>query len=226
MKLGCVDKASEMLEKSEGLILTCNKKNIGFDFLLTQYTNLGNKAEVLRVWELYKNMEKLNNSGYIRMISSLLKFDDVKAAEGVFEEWESSQLSYDFRIPNFLIGYYCRKGLMEKAEALLDRAKQYGKPQPQTWYYFATGYVGSGQLPKAVKAMKRAISNCRRGWKQPSTDILIACLEYLKINKDAEEVEEFIRSLVVKDIISPDTEKELLDYSGISKEDQDFKKST
>ncbi|KAL1829436.1 hypothetical protein ACET3Z_007848 [Daucus carota] len=226
IKLGCVDKASEMLEKSEGFILKCNKKNTGFDFLLTQYTNLGNKAEVWRVWELYKNIEKINNSGYIRMLPSLLKFDDVKGAEDVFREWESSQLTYDFRIPNFLIGYYCRKGLMEKAEVLLDRAKNNGKPQPQTWYYFATGYVGCGQLPKAVEAMKRAISECRRGWKLPSTDILIACLEYIKNNCDVEEVKGFIRSLVAKEIISTDTEKELLNYSGISKEDHDSKTST
>lgn len=226
MKLGCVDKALEMLDKAEGLLMMCYKKNTGFDFLLSQYTNLGNKAEVMRVWELYKNIEKINNSGYMRMIPSLLKFDDVKAAEDVFEEWESSQLTYDFRIPNFLIGYYCRKGLMEKAEALLDRAKRDGKPLPQTWYYFATGYIGSGQLPKAVEAMRRAISKCQRGWKQPSTDILIACLEYLKKNKDVKEVEEFIRSLVVKDIVSADTEKELLDYSGISKEDRGSNKSS
>ncbi|KAK1375737.1 Pentatricopeptide repeat-containing protein, mitochondrial [Heracleum sosnowskyi] len=226
MKLGCVDKALEMLEKAEGLILTCYKKNTGFNFLITQYSNLGNKAEVMRVWELYKNVEKMNNSGYKRMIPSVLKFDDVKAAEDVFVEWESSQLTYDFRIPNFLIGYYCRKGLMGKAEALLDRAKRDGKPTPQTWYYFATGYIGSGQLPEAVEAMKRAISKCQRGWKQPSTDILIACLEYLKKNKDVKEVEEFIRSLVFKDIVSAETEKELLDYSGISKEDRDSNKSS
>lgn len=226
MKLGCVDKALEMLKKAEGFILTCHKKNTGFNFLLTQYSNLGNKAEVMRVWELYKNIEKINNSSYMRIIPSLLKFNDVKAAEDVFEEWESSQLTYDFRIPNFLIGYYCRKGLMGKAEALLDRAKREGKPLPSTWYYFATGYIGCGELSEAVEAMKIAISKCEQGWKQPSTDILIACVEYLKKNKDVKEVEEFIRSLVVKDIVSADTEKELLDYSGISKEDRDSNKSS
>lgn len=218
--VGCVDKASMMLKKAEGLIQTSKRKSLGYEFLITHYSAMGNKAEVLRLWEVYKKKGKIYNSGYRSMITSLLKLDDIIGAENIFEEWEDSQLSYDFRIPNFLISYYCKKGLMGKAEALVERAKQRDKkPIPYTWYYLATGYIGCGQPQKAVEAMKRGISECRPGWRLPSNDILIACLEYMKGNNDVEEAKEFIRSLVAKDIVSADIEKELLNYFETDKED-------
>ncbi|KAL8095051.1 pentatricopeptide repeat-containing protein At2g20710, mitochondrial-like [Apium graveolens] len=218
--VGCVDKASMMLKKAEGLIQTSKRKSLGYEFLITHYSAMGNKAEVLRLWEVYKKHGKIYNTGYKSMITSLLKLDDKIGAENVFEEWEDSQLSYDFRIPNSLISYYCKKGLMGKAEALVERAEQRNKkPIPCTWYFLATGYIGCDQPQKAVEAMKRGIAECRQGWQLPSKDILVACLEYMKGNNDVKEAKEFVRSLVAKDIVSADIEKELLNYFETDKED-------
>uniref|UniRef100_A0A5B7CCI5 Pentatricopeptide repeat-containing protein n=1 Tax=Davidia involucrata TaxID=16924 RepID=A0A5B7CCI5_DAVIN len=212
MKAGIVDKALAMLKKSEGLIVTSKRKNDAFNFLLTQYATTGKKDEVLRLWEVYKKTEKIYNKGYISMITSLLKFDDIDGAEKIFDEWESSELSYDFRVPNFLIGAYSRKGLMEKAEAFINRAEaKGGKPLARTWYYLATGYVDTNQIPKALEVMKVAISMCQSGWK-PSKATLVACLEYLKGKGDVEEALEFIRSLQAKGIVSTEIHDRLLNY--------------
>lgn len=186
VRVGCVDKATMMLKKSEGLIQASKRKSLGYESLIRHYiiyAAMGNKAEVLRLWEVYQNNGKIYNSRYRSMIVSLLKLDDMTGAENVFEEWEQSQLTYFSLISNLLVSCYCRKGLVGKAEALVERAIQADKkPSYHTWYYLATGYVVCGQPQKAVEAVKRAISECQPGWQLPSKDILISCLEYMKAN--------------------------------------------
>ncbi|KAJ0028139.1 hypothetical protein Pint_36277 [Pistacia integerrima] len=74
----------------------------------------------------------------------------------IFDEWESQSLTYDFRIPNFLIGSYCRKGLLQKAESLIGKAILKGeKPDWKTWFYMATGYLKNNQTLVAVEAMRK-----------------------------------------------------------------------
>ncbi|XP_057467035.1 pentatricopeptide repeat-containing protein At2g20710, mitochondrial-like isoform X3 [Actinidia eriantha] len=212
IRAGLTEKALAMLKKSEDLILASKRRSMAFDFLLTQYATIGKKDEVLRLWEVHKKSEKLYNKSYISMITSLLKLDDIEGAEKVFEEWESSELCYDFRVPNFLIGAYCRKGLMEKAEAFVNRTKMRGgKPLPNTWYFLAAGYVTVNQMPKAVEAMKLAVSACDPGWK-PSKPTLVALLEYLKENGNVEKAEEFLRLLLAKGVVSTDVYDRVLNY--------------
>ncbi|XP_059668604.1 pentatricopeptide repeat-containing protein At2g20710, mitochondrial-like isoform X2 [Cornus florida] len=221
MKAGLVDKALAVLKKSERLIANSKKNHLAFEFLLTQYAATGNKDEVLRLWELYKKTEKIYNKGYMSMISSLLKFDDLEGAKKIFEEWESSELNYDFKVPNFLISFYCRKGLMEKAEDLINRAKSKGgKPIMNTWYFLATGYVAKKQIPKALEAMKQAISMCLPGWK-PNKDTSAACLAYLKETGNVEEAEEFIKSLQAKAVVSTEIHDRLLNYIKNGKSNSD-----
>ncbi|CAL5356917.1 unnamed protein product [Camellia sinensis] len=213
LKAGLTEKALAMLTKSESLILTTKRRrSMAFDYLVTQYAAIGKKDNVLRLWELHKKTEKIYNKSYISMITSLLKFDDIAGAEKIFEEWESSELSYDFRVPNFLIGAYCRKGLVEKAEAFINRTKMRGgNPLPLTWYFLATGYVKDNQIAKAVEAMKVAVSTCEPRLKV-SKPTLAACLEYLKEKGDVEEVVEFLRLLLAKGVVSADIHEKLLNY--------------
>ncbi|KAG5556315.1 hypothetical protein RHGRI_006801 [Rhododendron griersonianum] len=212
IKAGLTKKALEMLKKSEGLILASKRRSMAYEFLLTQYAAIGEKDEVLRLWELHKKTEKIYNKSYISMITSLLKLDDIEEAEKIFEEWDSSELFYDFQVPNFLIGAYCRKGLMEKAETLINRARmKRGKPLAQTWYYLASGYVNVNEMPKAIEALKVAVSAFRPGWK-PSGPILVACLEYLKEKGDVEEAKEFLGLLLGKGVLSIGIHDKLSSY--------------
>ncbi|OMO51873.1 hypothetical protein CCACVL1_29531 [Corchorus capsularis] len=213
MKVGHMDKALAMLKKSEQLI---EGTGGAYNRLLTQYATLGKIDGVLRLWELYKTKLKVSNTGYIAMISSLLKFDDVESAEKIIDEWESqislSLSDHDIRIPNLLLSAYSRKGLLDKFESILNRIRSKGgKPDARTWYFYATGLILQNKMEKAVNAMKEAIRISKPRWK-PSEESLAACLKYLKGEVDIDEAEKLINLLVDRDIISSEIQVKLLSY--------------
>ncbi|KAK1554281.1 hypothetical protein Q3G72_010050 [Acer saccharum] len=185
-KLGMLDKAVAMMKKSEGLV-SGKRSNTAYEYLITQYATYGKKDDVLRLWQVYKEKRKVFNKGYISVIPSVLKFDDLECAERIFEEWESENSLYDIRIPNFMIGAYCRRGLMEKAETFMDRIiSKGGKLNEFSWYYLAKGYLHNNQPQKVVEKMKEAIAVshvCHKRWK-PDKDVVAACLEYFKQEGD------------------------------------------
>ncbi|KAH7836515.1 hypothetical protein Vadar_002302 [Vaccinium darrowii] len=146
LKVGQVNKALEMLKKSEGHIATDKRKKIAFRALIKLYAQAGNKDGLYRIWNMYKNSGKVYNTGYVTMLSSLLDINDIKGAEKIFKEWESTGLYYDFRIPNFLIDAYCRNGNFGKAEALLNEGiGKGGNPNHRTWCHLA----GKGDVEQA-----------------------------------------------------------------------------
>ena len=54
-------------------------------------------------------------------------------------------------VTNILLGGYVRGGLMEKAEGLHARTLERGGcPNYKTWEILMEGYVGSGEMEKAV----------------------------------------------------------------------------
>lgn len=212
LKVGSVDKALKMLIKLERLMSTSKRRNVAFDNLLGLYGETGKKDEVYRIWDLYKKEMKIFNKGYTNMISSLLKCDDIEGAEKVFEEWELRGLSYDFRIPNLLIGAYCKNGELGKAEVLLNRGiSKGGNPVFDTWFYLAGVYIEYNQIPKAVEMLKNAISECNPNWR-PSKDTLVMCLKYLEQQGDVEEAEEFIQLLKEEGIFSGSVHESLLNF--------------
>ncbi|KAK3227117.1 hypothetical protein Dsin_006979 [Dipteronia sinensis] len=208
-KLGLLDKAVAMMKKSEGLV-SGKRINTTYEYLITQYATYGKKDDVLRLWQVYKEKRKVFNKGYISVIPSVLKFDDLECAERIFEEWESKNSHYDIRIPNYLIGAYCRRGLMEKAETFVDGIiSRGGKLDEFSWYYLANGYLHSNQPQKAVEKMKEAIAVCRKRWK-PDKEVVAACMEYFKQEGDVEEAGNFINLLGDKNIISVDVQDSLV----------------
>ncbi|OMO68726.1 hypothetical protein COLO4_29459 [Corchorus olitorius] len=187
----------------------------GIDKILQKYAKLGKKEEVLRLWELYKTNMILYNKGYMFIINSLLRLDDVETAEKIFDEWESQvpmTLEYNIRVPNLLLGAYSRKGLLEKFESFASRIMlKGGKPDERTWYYFATAFPQRNEMEKAVNAMKEALLISQPGWK-PSDESLAACLKYLKGKGYVDEAAKFINLLGDKDIISAGVLLKLLSY--------------
>ncbi|CAH9059992.1 unnamed protein product [Cuscuta europaea] len=196
MKVGQLDKALEMMKKLEGLIPSRTDENSSaYTYLLTKYAVLGNKEEVYRIWDLFKEKEKkINNKGYMSMMGALSILDDIEGLQKIFGEWESKGLSYDFRIPNHLIEAYCRKGLLEKAEELLERgmSESRGVPSVATWCHLAGGYLMDDQVPKALEALRKAVAVCPPNFNK---DTLNICVEYLKKQGNVENAEEFINSL-------------------------------
>lgn len=194
LKAGLVERSLAMLKRSEPLIIGKPRtKRLAYEVLITVYASTGNKNEVYRVWDLYKDMGKVYNSGYVCMISSLMKLDDIDGAEKILEEWESGNPFFDIRVPNSVISGYCRKGLLEKAEAYVNRFIESGKvPESSTWEHLARGYRFHGQMAKSVETMRKAILVSQPGWK-PCNFTLAACHDYITHQGDAEAAEEFLK---------------------------------
>ncbi|TQD78659.1 hypothetical protein C1H46_035764 [Malus baccata] len=203
LKAGLLEKASTMLRRSEQLISNKTSK-FAYEVLLTLYATIGNKDEVYRIWNMYKNMVGLYNSGYLCMLSSLVKLGDIDSAEMIVEEWESVAKFFDIRIPNLLITAYCKKGLLEKADLYIKRLEESGKElDASIWTRLATGYHMNGQMDKAVETMKKAILASRAGRKFNHLT-LAACLEYLKEKGDVEVAQELSRLIRETDHFSAD----------------------
>ncbi|KAM5559185.1 pentatricopeptide repeat-containing protein [Rosa sericea] len=210
IKAGNEDKALAMLKKSEELIPSSERRREAYEHLVPQYAALGKKDNVVRLWELYKGQMKVYNKGYRIMITSLLKIGDSESAEKIFEEWESQQSVYDVRIPNHLIAAYARKGLLDKAEAIIERVILKGaKPDAKSWYSLAKVHLDHDQTEKAVELTRKALLAVQPGWKT-NKDVWAACLNYLIKKPDPEGAKEYIKLLTDKNVITVITQERLL----------------
>lgn len=201
LRIGLIDKGLVILNKLEKqLKVTSKKNNVLFVFLFKLYAEAGKKDELYRMWKLCKQKGKVVNKVYISMMRSLMIFDDIEGMEKIFEEWESSALSLDFRIPNFLIDAYCTDGHMEKAEALITKVmSKGGDPLVTTWCHLVGGYLKKNQVREAVLSLKKAISVCPPKF-MSQKDSLITCLEYLENGDCMEKAEELIKSTRMRGI--------------------------
>ncbi|XP_038711338.1 pentatricopeptide repeat-containing protein At4g21705, mitochondrial-like [Tripterygium wilfordii] len=196
IKAGLTDKAIDALKKAEERL----EKNGGneFNHLMSLYASIGNKAEVLRLWDLQKSACRRHiNSDYITMLDSLVKLGDVEEAEELLKEWESSGNCYDFRVPNIVFVGYSKKGLYKKAEVILKELMEKGKAiTPNSWARLAEGYLDEGEMTKVVDCMKAAVSRNveSKEWK-PSTKVITAILGWLGDEGSAEDVEACVASL-------------------------------
>lgn len=194
-------KALICLKKSEYLIRPSQRKS-AYESLLTLYASAGRKDEVFRVWDLYKNLGRFYNHGYLCLMSSLAKLDCVDDVEKLYEEWEGRYKSFDFQVPNLLITIYCKKGLLEKAEMIIEKLIEIGnQPNASTWSSMALGYVKSNDMDKAVEAVKKSILSSFPGW-TVDTATLSACLDYLNSKGSLDEAEELIKLLKINGHLS------------------------
>ncbi|XP_047325850.1 pentatricopeptide repeat-containing protein At2g20710, mitochondrial-like [Impatiens glandulifera] len=214
IKLGRLEKGLELTKRIEGLVRKTKKRTEAFHELLGLYSSAGERDHVYRIWNWYKTSETVYNRGYIRMMDSLMKMDDVEGAEKIFEEWESSkELTYDFRIPNILIRSYCKKGLFDKAESLIAKGiESQGNPTFTTWYSLADAYLQVDRVSKAADALKEAIA--LHNSSHLSKDTLSTCLEYLEGRGDMSKADSFMETLKNEEIFSTVVRERMLDYIG------------
>ncbi|XP_076886176.1 pentatricopeptide repeat-containing protein At2g20710, mitochondrial-like [Bidens hawaiensis] len=201
LKAGDKKKALTCLKKSEYLIKPSQKKS-AYENLLTLYASAGRKDEVYRVWNLYKKLGRVYNQGYLCLMSSLAKFDSINDVEGVYKEWEARYTRFDLQVPNLAVTIYCKKGLLEKAEATIKGVIERGnEPNAATWSRLALGYVKKDEMEKAVEATRKSILSSYPGWTVDTTT-LSACLDYLSQKGSLDEAEEMIKSLKEKGHLS------------------------
>ncbi|CAI9089414.1 OLC1v1023983C1 [Oldenlandia corymbosa var. corymbosa] len=190
---GLDEKAFDMVKKAEKLMK--GHKAAAYTYLLSMYASLGGKGDVIRIWHQYKKRGPVGNFGYFYMMNALVRLDDISGAEKIFQEWELKNTPYDFKILNTLIRAYTKKGLLSKAETLINRTADSGKIIPgSTWGLLAIGYHQNDEMDKAVDAMKKAIMRYEDGYGKLDPIALGAYLEHLK-EKGQEKHEEFIKLL-------------------------------
>ncbi|KAI6703769.1 hypothetical protein NL676_012905 [Syzygium grande] len=192
IKAGLTKKALDALKRSEERLT--GKDGIGYNQLISLHTSLGNRTEILRLWDLEKNAcKRCINKDYINLLKSLVKLGELEEAEKVLKEWESSGNCYDFRIPDTVIASFSEKGLHEKAEMLLENLLEKGKETtPDSWAGVAAGYWHKGDMEKALKSMKVALSlpMAKKRWK-PDLKLITAILNWLGDNSNVADVEAF-----------------------------------
>ncbi|KAK7312799.1 hypothetical protein VNO77_36942 [Canavalia gladiata] len=192
IRSGQFEKSLTMLKKSEQLIKR-NKKRAAYESLLTMYAAIGKKDDVYRIWNMSKNLSSPRNSSYICMLTALVKLDDIDGAERILQEWEFGDTCFDFRIPNVMMRAYCKNGLLEKAEAYVERlSKERMKLDGRIWGSLAGHYYKCNDMDKAVETMKKAILAGQRGWK-PCPFTLAACIDHVKDKGDTELALEILR---------------------------------
>ncbi|THU73489.1 hypothetical protein C4D60_Mb04t23380 [Musa balbisiana] len=196
IKTSIADKALSALKKAEEKL---DKRNaLGYNHLISLYSQLGNKSEMQRLWELQKvNCKKFINKDYTTMLGGLVKLGEVEEAEVLIKEWESSGNALDWRVPNVLLVGYKKMGLLEKAEAMLDDYLKKGKtPTASSWGIVATGYAEKDMMDKAYELMKNALCvyMSSAGW-EPNPTIVKSILHYLGDNSQSKDVETFIQLL-------------------------------
>ncbi|GAB4846317.1 hypothetical protein Ancab_025323 [Ancistrocladus abbreviatus] len=204
VKAGFHEKAIHYLKKAEEKV---GSNARGYNSLITLYASLGNKLEMMRLWSLIKTATKRQtNNDYMTMMGSLVKLGELEETEKLFQEWESAEKLYDFRVPNVLLIGYTQRGLVEKAEMMLEALIDRGNsPIPNSWGIIAAGYVDKGNMSKALESMRKAfaLQPQHQGW-LPKPRVVSSILNWLGENGDIEEVESFVNSL--KRIVPMDRE--------------------
>lgn len=190
------EKAYSALSKAEAKL---DKQDPdAYRHLISLYGNLGDKSEAKRLWAVQmSNCKRYINRDYMNMLSVLVKLDEITEAEDLLKEWESSQNSFDFRVPNVLLTGYRQKALLDKAEMLLDGFLKKGKTPPSTsWGIVAIGYAEKGDVAKAYEMTKNALSvhAPNTGW-IPRPSMLEMILKYLGDEGEVKDVEAFVSLL-------------------------------
>ncbi|KAA8523886.1 hypothetical protein F0562_010309 [Nyssa sinensis] len=198
VKAGFNKKALTFLKKLEENVC---KDALGYNHLISLHASLGRKDEVMRLWGLQKvTCKKQINRDYITMLGSLVKLGELEETEAFLKEWESSCQCYDFRVPNVLLIGYCQKGLIEKAEVLLQDIIKRGKtPIPNSWAILASAYLDKQNMEKALHCMKQALAVQAEnpGWR-PKPSLISSISDWLGDKGEVEEVEAFVSSLKMK----------------------------
>lgn len=196
VKSGLTDKAVEALKKAE--VRVDKKDGTGYNHLISLYAKLAKKDEILRLWELEKSScKRCINRDFINVLVSLVSIDEVEEAEEVLKGWDSSDNCYDFRVPNVVIVAYLEKGLLEKAEIMLEEVFEKGKTaSPKTWALLAGSYLEKGEMKKAINGMKAALSLYveNKGWK-PNNQVITCLLSWIGDEGTLEDAESFVGSL-------------------------------
>ncbi|XP_039145919.1 pentatricopeptide repeat-containing protein At4g02820, mitochondrial isoform X1 [Dioscorea cayenensis subsp. rotundata] len=190
IKANLLEKAKEALKKME--MKVTRKERSGYCSLLSLHASLSNRDEVDRIWNKMKSLfRKMSDFEYKCMLSSLTKLDDIKEAENIYSEWESMSGTGDSRVPNILLAFYTKNGMMEKAESFHEHTIQVGiKPCYTTWEILAMGYLNKKNMGKVLDCLEKGFSSLEK-W-EPNKVLVQAVFTKLEKLADIEGAERFL----------------------------------
>lgn len=156
IKLNQFEKADGCLKKIESIIT--GRDRIPYHYLISLYGSAGKKDEVFRMWNTYKaTFPNIPNSGYLTLISALVRLEDIDDAEKKYDEWLSVKSAYDPRIANLLLSFYMKKGLSDKTRTFFDQMIEAGgKPNSTTWEILAEDHIRNTRIPEALSCLQSA----------------------------------------------------------------------
>ncbi|KAL5205968.1 hypothetical protein ABZP36_034177 [Zizania latifolia] len=168
------------------------KERAAYSSLLTLYASLPDRGNLDRVWsKMRETFRKFSDTEYKCMLTSLTRFGDIAEAENIYSEWESASGTRDSRIPNTILSFYIKNGMMEKAEGFLDRIVQKGvKPSYSTWELFVWGYLGHEGMDKVFECLEKALSSLDK-W-NPNAQLAMAMYSQIEKRGDIEAAEKLL----------------------------------
>lgn len=209
-------KAEDCLKKAETLIK--KRDRIAYHYLLTHYGSMGKKEEVQRIWESYKEIfPYLPNMSYQAVISSFIRMDEIKESEFLYEEWFSMNPPFDPRIGNLLLGWYYRKGFINKAESFLEEMLKVGKPNSGTWEIVAEGHIKENQVSDALACLEKALSSEGSSFWRPKPAIIWDLYNIFEHENDEKSKEALYEVLRKANVLEDDAYMSLLPFYERSK---------
>ncbi|CAL4891947.1 unnamed protein product [Urochloa decumbens] len=168
------------------------KERSAYSSLLTLYASLSDRGNLDRVWNKMKQtFRKFCDTEYKCMLTSLTRFDDITEAMNVYREWESASGTRDSRIPNTILSYYIKNGMIEKAESFLGQiVEKRVKPSYSTWELFVWGYLSSNRTDKVLECLEKALS-CLEKW-EPNQQLATAIFSHVEKTGDIEVAEKLL----------------------------------
>lgn len=168
MKEGMVKRAKKTLMDMENLGLTLFAKDRrAFCSVITLWASLSDKDSVIRIWNQLKSMfPKMSDDEYSCVLASLVKTNDIKAAEAIYSEWEVVSATRKIKVSNIMLSGYTQNGAMDKAQMFHDNAVKKGSsPNYITWELLARGYLSQeNQLGEVLNCLKEAFAALKK-WK-------------------------------------------------------------
>ncbi|KAH9627330.1 hypothetical protein KSS87_011560 [Heliosperma pusillum] len=174
---------------------TVHDHPVGYNFLVTSYTKLGDFTKVTELWQKQKDCKSHSNDDYMVMLGSLMKLYMFEQAEELLEEWRSSGNAYNHQVVGTVLSGYAQKGLAEKAEKLLeDQISINQTPDPMSWGIISEGYVECQNMQKALQCMEKALQlgPQHKGW-VPKRTVISKILSWLGDNEDSDQVYELLK---------------------------------
>ncbi|RLN29919.1 pentatricopeptide repeat-containing protein [Panicum miliaceum] len=168
------------------------KERAAYSSLLTLYASLSDRGNLDRVWNKMKLIfRKFSDTEYKCILTSLTRFDDIAEAENIYREWESASGTCDSRIPNTILSYYIKNGMIEKAESFLSHiAEKRVKPSYCTWELFVWGYLSNNKTDKVLECLEKALSSVEK-W-EPNHEFAMATHSHVEKTGDIEAAEKIL----------------------------------